>query len=364
MENHEIGLVGLLLGKEHAALHYSVSEAEATECMTAVSSGDSPALVFIKRSLLRSANDDGHLNIEGQLALPQKALQLIKDSIYSDSEDAQEDAKESAASEQRATDSAKPPDSSNPHNGDAPKIRIEKETFSEDGVVQKAVDMYDKGIKPKIISSLYNVPVGVVHCWGDWRQMSPDKAAEMRLKQATVMELREAGVSETEICRRLRVSINMLVYITGEYSPQPMYRSGQKSKYAAYCRLVRDCGKASIELGVPVKRLRKFMTDQESDFETIQSDVDADKQTKINVLETFYTTGMDISETAQIHGLSDSKLVATWVGEFMRSFRRPKHRRKAAGMGNPYKICNWISELEKSLWQEATQEAMRSKALI
>mmetsp|Transcript_18126 Transcript_18126/g.32410 ORF Transcript_18126/g.32410 Transcript_18126/m.32410 type:complete len:345 (-) Transcript_18126:2840-3874(-) len=344
MVEYEIGLVGLLIGKDNAALHYSVSETEVAQYMAEVSSSDSPALIFAKKALVRQAKEIGKSSASTKLGLPAKALQLIQDSIYSGSEDIED------KGETKQAESGKP-------------RRTQAEPFNEDEVVRKAVDMYEKGVKPKIISSLFNVPVGVIHCWGDWKQMTSDKAAEMRLKQAQVMEFREARVPEYEICRRMRVSCTMMAYITGEYSPQPMYRSSQKSKYAAYCRLIRDCGKASIELGVPQKRLKKFMTDQESDFETIQSDMDADKQTKIKVLESFYANGMDTALTAEMHKLRDAKLVATWVGEFMRSFRKTKHRRKK-GLGNPYKICSWISELEKTLWQEETAEALRSKAMI
>jgi hypothetical protein len=348
MERQEIGLVGLFAGKEVAATNYGISQEEVAQCMTEIRVDLTPALQYVRKSIVNFANEVGEATAAEKLEIPQKALRLIKQSVELELDDPDED-------------------QDSPEETNEPLPRTEPEPFSEEGVIRKVLDMYDKGVKPRIISGLYNVPVGVVQCWGDWRQMSSDKASEMRLKQAKVIELREAGVCESEICQRLRVSINMLSYITGEFSPQPMYRSSQKSKYAAYCRLVRDCSKASEELGVPAKRLRKFMTDQGSDFETIQSDIEADKATKIRVLETFYSTGMDTTKTALLHDLKNPKLVATWVGEFMRSFRKPARcgrARKKIGVGNPLKICSWISEIEKVLWLDLTNEAMKSKALI
>lgn len=205
----EAGLAALLLGVDTAVQLYCSSQEDLEAQVRALTPTQLPFLQKLREALRQCCKAVGVESTFKHLALPVAVGQYLVDT-----EEGIEG--EIEVKPQELASALMPPDS--PKDTETMDSEVEKPGIPSEETKQRAIRLYQKGIKVTYVAELFKVEPAIIHSWGSW---SKRPAAEMERnlqKKQQIQDLVSHGETMKAICLELKLKPKAYHELLGETS--------------------------------------------------------------------------------------------------------------------------------------------------
>jgi hypothetical protein len=203
------------------------------------------------------------------------------------------------------------------------------ETKALQAIRRHVNELYNRGVKASILSTLYKLPTPLIHTWGNWTQLQGSKAEENRSMSNSAKDLLASGVSEHDVKEAIGIrSTKAYSNLLGRCELPKAFSSDIKRALVDYVKLIRNAKKVSDELEIPVKRIRGWASkvDLASDDELLEfgwgKKTDEDRLASIGE---YYAMNKKVTAVSKKLGTDPFKIIG-WVTEFERSMASKRHK--------------------------------------
>lgn len=301
----EAGLAALLLGVDNAVQLYCGSQEDIEAQVRGLSPAQLPFLQRLREALRQCCKAVGVESTFKYLALPVAVGQYLVDTEEGNESEAEMKPQELAAA-------LMPPDS--PKDTETLDSEAEKPGVPSDETKQRAVRLYQKGIKVAYVAELFKVEPALIHSWGNWSKRTAAEMERNIQKRQQIQDLLTHGETMKAICQELKLKPKAYHELLGETSGLTLSRT-LYDKVMQQMPILKVKNTVSKNTGVSVYIINKWLEGKDIPAaDLLTDDEDTTKDVKRTAVEAFYDTGSLASAAAMVK--RTPAMVKKWVLDF------------------------------------------------